>query len=65
MALISSRVRTVAKRPEPSGINAVRLVHQNSTGQPWDKPGHGRFCEADLDRFGSGQISAAAHVRLR
>jgi hypothetical protein len=23
-----------AKRPEPSGINAMRFVHQNSTGQP-------------------------------
>src|SRR5438270_13125780 len=28
-----------AKRPEPSGINAMPLVHKNSTGQPWVKPG--------------------------
>src|SRR5215471_20117414 len=29
-----------AKRPEPSGINAMPLVHKNSTGQPWNKSGH-------------------------
>jgi len=29
-----------AKRPEPSGINAMPLVHKNSTGQPWIKSGH-------------------------
>jgi len=29
-----------AKRPEPSGINAMLRVQQNSTGQPWDEPGH-------------------------
>src|SRR5215472_10850017 len=28
-----------AKRPEPSGINAMPLVHKNSTGQPWARPG--------------------------
>src|SRR5215472_4892656 len=28
-----------AKRPEPSEINAMPLVHKNSTGQPWTAPG--------------------------
>ncbi len=28
-------VRIVPNNPNPSGINAVRLVHQNLTGQPW------------------------------
>src|ERR1700680_915113 len=39
MAFTPSRVRIVPQRPRPSGINAVHLVHQNSTGQPWVKPG--------------------------
>jgi hypothetical protein len=32
--------RTLPKRLGASGINAMRLVHKNPTGQPWDKPGH-------------------------
>jgi hypothetical protein len=27
--------RNVWSRPGPSRINAMRFVHQNSTGQPW------------------------------
>src|SRR6516165_10489739 len=36
MALIPRLVSgSSAKRPEPSGINAMLRVQQNSTGQPW------------------------------
>jgi hypothetical protein len=31
--------RTLRKRLGASGINAVRPVHKNPTGQPWDKAG--------------------------
>jgi hypothetical protein len=31
-----------AKRPEPSGINAMPPVQQNSTGQPWVLAGRAR-----------------------
>jgi hypothetical protein len=34
------RVRNVARRSENRRINAMRLVYQNSTGQPWVKPGN-------------------------
>ena len=30
----------VWQRPGPSRINAMRFVHKNRTGQPWDKPGY-------------------------
>src|SRR6266404_6673194 len=32
--------RTLPKRLAPSGINAMRLVHKNSTGQPWHCAGY-------------------------
>jgi len=35
--------QNVAKRLEHRRINAMRLVHKNRTGQPWDKPGHDEF----------------------
>src|SRR5690242_9813292 len=36
--LILPRVPNVAKRLEYRRINAMRLVHQNRTGQPWACP---------------------------
>src|SRR5271166_1744292 len=43
MALVPRLVSgSSAKRPEPSGINAMLRVQQNSTGQPWARPGHPR-----------------------
>src|SRR5262249_35323308 len=38
------------KRPEPSGINAMRLVYQISTGHPWVKPGD------DIGRVSRGNV---------
>src|SRR5207245_1065165 len=35
--------------PTPSGINAMRFVHQNSTGQPWVKPGHDEWARRDRE----------------
>ena len=32
--------RTLPKRLGTSEINAIRPVHKNPTGQPWDMPGH-------------------------
>src|SRR5215831_15983444 len=34
-----------AKRPEPSGINAMLRVQQNSTGQPWVRPAKSMLTE--------------------
>src|SRR6516164_11312638 len=51
-----------AKRPEPSGINAMLRVQQNSTGQPWIKSGHGeRLCWPSL-RVTGVPVGVAQHA---
>jgi hypothetical protein len=46
--------RTLPKRLGPSGINAMRLVHKNSTGQPWAAPGH----DGEETAVGGGRLGA-------
>src|SRR5215471_21015228 len=57
-----------AKRPEPSGINATPLVHKNSTGQPWNKPGQDGCCMVRYESntgFACDQIFPRTALRHR
>jgi integrase/recombinase XerD len=51
-----------AKRPEPSGINAMPPVQQNSTGQPW-RPRGWLFPGRDLGQpLTTRQLNRACHA---
>src|SRR5215831_10169722 len=52
-----------AKRPGPSGINAMLLVHKNSTGQPWHKAGHDDEREKRKRRSGDGDMSVEQRLK--
>jgi hypothetical protein len=47
-----SRVRIVGETSRADGINAMSRVQKNSTGQPWDKPGHGATRRDILSAYG-------------
>src|SRR4051794_3566670 len=57
--LILFPVQNVAKRLEHRRINAMHLVHEKRTGQPWACPGHPRPFHRSAN--GNGASSCARH----
>jgi len=60
MAWVPSRVSNVGKTSKHRRIHAMRHVHKNQTGQPWDKPGHDAAGVAELHAAGATALFTAS-----